>query len=261
MQHDAAAARRSEKLPAFFAAAGAPAAYTPRDLQRRFAAVWRLPWDNCYKELFWRLPLDGVAIYGSPKFVHPVRGCRCCCGTADGGREHNFWQCPPAAAVRRSLAVVLVQLSPSTPLLRRHIWLADPPLPSVCAGVWQVVALSALCGMDAGRRLMAAVCGERQLQVAPDAVVRRACVKAVDTLWALVSDFARLNSASLPRRWSPRRLALSHPFMHASPLGVGVHGLRVTQPPAEAGAAAVAELVVAEHFAFVQRLAALPNSV
>lgn len=173
----------------------------------------------------------------------------------------NFWQCPPAAAVRRSLAVVLARLSPSALLQRRHVWLAEPPLPSLCSGAWQVVALSALYGMDAGRRLMAAACWEGHVSVAPESVMRRACVKAVDVMWGLIADFAQLNSAALPRRWSPRHLPLSHPFLHACPLGVGLHGLRVTQPPVEAGAAAVAELIMNEHLDFVRRVDALPDSV
>jgi len=261
MQHDAAAAKRSEKLPDFLADAAAPPGFTARHLQRRMAAVWRLPWENQHKELFWRLPLNGVAIYGSDRYRHPVRGSQCCCAGGSGGRAHNFWQCPVAAAVRHSLAAALRPLSAAVVLQRHHIWLAEPPLPALSQGVWHVVALSALHAMDVGRRLLAAVCWERGLSRAPPAVLQQACLKAVDSLWGLVADFAKLHSAGLPSRWSPRRLPLTHPFLHACPLAVGSHGLRVTQPPLDAGAAVVCDLVLRSHASFVLRLDALPNDL
>ena len=75
------------------------------------------------------------------------------------------------------------------------------------------------------------------------------------------ADFAKLHSAGLPSRWSPRRLPLTHPFLHACPLAVGSHGLRVTQPPLDAGAAVVCDLVLRSHASFVLRLDALPNDL
>ena len=49
------------------------------------------------------------------------------------------------------------------PLQRRHVWLAEAPLPTLRADVWLVVSLAALTAMETGRkRLTAAALAARE---------------------------------------------------------------------------------------------------
>ena len=125
----------------------------------RLSEVWRLPWENSWKEVWWRLLLHGVPGAGG----HDVgqRG-PCPCGWRPPDdlplplvslqqRDHAFWVCPVAVAVRRLLQHFL----PSGVVVQPcHLWLLTPPHPSVHAGVWVVVGLAALTALDRARRYM-----------------------------------------------------------------------------------------------------------
>jgi hypothetical protein len=156
MQPDMAAAARQPRQLAFLQAA-AGAGQQPAPLSLLLAAykrLWRLNWENRYKEVFWRLPLDGVPIYGMARYTggSPLP---CWCGAPGVGRDHCFWACPVAACVRRTASRALPAGSLAT---RANCWLCQPPSLMQHQGVWDVAALAALTAMDAGRRRLAGPC-------------------------------------------------------------------------------------------------------
>jgi hypothetical protein len=132
----------------------------------RQGAVWRLRWENCHKEVLWRLALNGVPGAGG----HDVcpRG-PCPCGwhpqappevnaeqwrTNEGApalRQHYFWDCPVAQAVLHELSAAL---PPGVGLHCAHLWLCLSPTPRVVQAVWEAVCLAALSAMDQGRRTL-----------------------------------------------------------------------------------------------------------
>jgi hypothetical protein len=69
-----------------------------------FGRLWRVPWENGYKEVFWRLVVNGVRAAGACQryFSAP-----CPCGVVGSGalgdgerlRQHAFWECAIAQAV------------------------------------------------------------------------------------------------------------------------------------------------------------------
>ena len=128
-------------------------------LLARLDMVWRLPWENSWKEVWWRLLLHGVAGAGG----HDV-GCRgpCPCGWVPAAalampavallqRDHAFWDCPVTGGVRQLLQR---HLPAGVVLHPQHLWLLVPPHPSVHHGVWVVVGLAALTALNRARRFM-----------------------------------------------------------------------------------------------------------
>ena len=69
---------------------------------------------------------------------------------SDSWRQHAFWSCPIAMAIRREITSCL---SPETELSRANVWLLRPP-PLIHGGVWVIVEAAALSAMDMGRRAM-----------------------------------------------------------------------------------------------------------
>jgi hypothetical protein len=157
--------------PAATAAPLAPAAATPTaaqaaraltELQATQRHMWRVRWDNHYKETWWRLAVNGVAMFGAARYTHGTPlPCLCCAGRVS--RLHHFWECPIATRVVSELQLCLP--IDAAPLTRAHVWLLREP-PGVRPCVWQVVALAALSAMNSGRRsltrLTMANAGERQ---------------------------------------------------------------------------------------------------
>ena len=128
-------------------------------LRARLPHVWRLPWDNKWKEVWWRLLLGGlqgagghgVCLRGAcpcgwsvPAFFDDVRGAAAECA-------HVMWHCPPAQAVR---ALLHHHLPPSVVLSPQHLWLLQPPVSTIHPGVWAVVALAALHSIYSARSYM-----------------------------------------------------------------------------------------------------------
>lgn len=123
-------------------------------------SLWRLRWDNHFKEVFWRLVFNGLA---TAERMH-MQGVGCVCGPVVGGqpgRRHHFWECPVAQAVVGIMQQQLVgwmsgALQPHHVLCMRC---PEPvpsaggaPGPAVHKGVWRVVCLAAINAMDSGRR-------------------------------------------------------------------------------------------------------------
>jgi hypothetical protein len=82
-------------------------------LRARVRQVWRLPWENNWKEVWWRLLQHGVV--GAGGHGWPMkRGTACPCGWQHSSalpraiqalqlREHVFWTCTGASAIRRAI--------------------------------------------------------------------------------------------------------------------------------------------------------------
>ena len=73
-----------------------------------YGRLWRAPWEKLYKEVFWRLAVNGVRAAGACQryFSAP-----CPCGVGGSGspgdcerlRQHAFWECAVAQTVRRQV--------------------------------------------------------------------------------------------------------------------------------------------------------------
>jgi hypothetical protein len=114
--------------------------------------LWRVPWENGYKEVFWRLAGNGVRAAAACQRYFSVS---CPCGVVGSGaqrdcerlRQHAFWKCAIAQAVRTQ-----VQSWLGGALLQQwHLWLVDPP-PFVCQIVWRVAVLAAIWAMEQVRK-------------------------------------------------------------------------------------------------------------
>ena len=141
-------------LPGAAAAAACEASAASIALAQR--KLWRLQWDNEFKEVYWRFVLNGLPTYAR---MGSLASQHCLCGEPGPGRLHHYWECPLAAAVVSAVEAHLPQpanLPPGTRALLRpwHVWCMEPPRcrPRVHGGVWRVVCLAALNAMDYGRR-------------------------------------------------------------------------------------------------------------
>ncbi|KAL4859077.1 Retrovirus-related Pol polyprotein from type-2 retrotransposable element R2DM [Chlorella vulgaris] len=181
------------------AAAPAPAAV----VQAVLARLWRVRWENCHKEAFWRLVCDAVPTASRLHMDQP-----CQCGGAPADRRHYFWTCPVARGVVDSIAGELTarQLLPA-PLAAAHIWLAAAPA-GVHGGVWDVVSLAAVAAMDHGRRRMYAM----SLAPPPLPPLVPVCLRSARArFWTLLTDFVALRCA--PASWQAH-LPPGHPFIY-----------------------------------------------
>jgi len=196
--------QRQQRFAAFENEAATAATADGSTVQRLLPRLWRLPWSNVHKEVFWRLVLNALPL-GSrmPSSPRP-----CCCGSggAHPDRRHHFWQCPVAAAV---LETVSAQLR-GRALSRPQLWLAAAPL-GVHQGVWDVVCLASLAAMDGGRRYAVA----QQLQAPPHAppppqqLTQAAARHAVARFWDLLTEFCSVGTA--PAAWR-REVPSNSPF-------------------------------------------------
>jgi hypothetical protein len=176
------------------------------DLQSTFQRMWRnLRWENLNKEIFWRLTVDGVPMFGNCHIRNrPAEPCVCGAfphgpGPPSSPRMHHFWACTVAQEVVRVL-----ESRCQCSVLRQHLWLACPPASHVQQCVWDVVVLAALSAIEAGRRYLHANHASD-----PAAVCARAKVKAVADFWSRLQDFASLG---LPRKgWSG--VGSAHPLL------------------------------------------------
>jgi len=130
-------------------------------LRAQVLQVWRLPWENNRKEVWWRLlqhDVVGAGGHGWPM----KRGTACPCGWQHSAtspraaqalqlREHVFWTCTGASAIRRAIQH---SLPVSVQLLPRHVWLLEQPCQTVRKEVWYAVCLAALTAMLRARGLM-----------------------------------------------------------------------------------------------------------
>jgi hypothetical protein len=119
--------------------------------------LWKLKWDNTFKEVYWRLVVNGLA---TAERMH-MHDCVCVCGPVVDGqldRQHHFWTCPVAQAVVDVLQHQLGGWFPSA-LQPQHVLCMLCPAPVGVAttrvlhkGVWRVVCLAAINAMDMGRK-------------------------------------------------------------------------------------------------------------
>lgn len=176
------------------------------ELVAMLSGVWRLPWDNNRKELLWRLVLDGLPTAAR---MHKHDDC-CACGAQCPGRQHHFWSCPVAVAVRLEMQR---QLPPGCILQQQHLWMGRVPHPGMHRGVWLVAMLAALLGMEKGRKLLCRWKLEQhqgQHVQSPAQQVQAASQVAVATLWDMLADFVGLKLC--PPKWL-LEVGVGHPFL------------------------------------------------
>jgi hypothetical protein len=206
-----------------------------RALSAVFHTVWRVPWDNTYKEVLWRLALNGIPGAGG---VGISGTWRCPCGfqhtsarrdshSANVHRLHAFWDCPLATAV-------IAILQQSVPQLQtRHLWLLQCPVDSLSPHLWQVICLSALAAIHTGRhKLWAAyVAAGRPADAQLQPILRDASAMAVQSFWKALLGFAERDS--LPQGWDLAG-AEEHPFICRRPMEDPLFSsrpLKVSVPP------------------------------
>ena len=184
------------------------------NLRSTLKRLWRLPWENCRKEPFWRLIYVAFPTAARMHLPDP-----CICGGAPADRQHHFWDCPVARSVVGAISAALhgqpaaaaaAAVGGAPPALPQHsIWLATPP-PAVHEGVWSVVCLAAVEAMDHGRRRMHAM-QHSAADPPPAASIVATCSRsAVARFWSLLADFAALRCA--PAVWHVH-CPPDHPFL------------------------------------------------
>lgn len=124
--------------------------------------LWQLKWDNHFKEVYWRLVLNGLATSARLHLSQPCGVCGCAPGLHEPGvgRRHHFWDCPVAQAVVAALQQQLPSAWCHEPLQPHHVlFMHRPagvsPATTVHKHVWRVVCLAAVCAMDEGRKAAA----------------------------------------------------------------------------------------------------------
>lgn len=184
--------------------------------QATIAYVWRLRCDNRLKEILWLLAQNAVS---GNHITSPSWTCPCTRQPlAHTHRQHTFWDCPTAIAVREQLTRSL----PGTSVTQAHVWLLEPPCELVTRSTWCIVCLAALTAMSFGHRVL----WKQHLQAgpAPDDPVQHACKLSADHFWAQLQSYTFTAAATSEPTWLRGREA---PF-----IGVGVDGaLRVVLPP------------------------------
>jgi hypothetical protein len=135
----------------------------------------------------------------------------CPCGVVGSGahgdcerlRQHAFWECAIAQAVRtqvqRGLGGALLQ--------QRHLWLVDPP-PSVYEIVWRVVVLAAIWAMEQGRKRLWSLVHTPPRQ---GSAVLQAISKPSTSFWSALHDFAQHDRPVPAKGWD--EVGPDHPFL------------------------------------------------
>jgi hypothetical protein len=176
-------------------------------------AVWKVPWENRHKEVLWRLAVNGVAAAGGHNICHRQP---CPCGyqlteqqvRGKQGvlhRQHAFWDCPVAQAVRAQVQRGLGQ----EVLQQWQLWLLQKPHAGVRPVVWRVVGLAALEAMEVGRRYLFWRVG--QGAVGDAAAVQEAGVRAVSAFWLALHDFVGPGGQCRGKGWEV--VGPDHPFL------------------------------------------------
>jgi hypothetical protein len=225
-----AASHRQARLAAFVRQAhgGAPASDAPHLLPPFLTALslaWRTPWGNCHKETLWRLANNAVIAANGQV---PRGPCRCgAARPADARdrhwqRQHVFWDCAVAQAVRR---VLQRALPPGAVIQQRHLWLLCSPSPACRPAVWRVVAMAALTAMARGRAALWAGGRAGQPPLPPEHLLlaqQRACRE----LWLELASFVAGGRAPLQlappgepaRRWPGwESVGPGHPLIAVAP--------------------------------------------
>ena len=187
-------ARQQELLSAFSTMAGPPQ-HECMAIVPRLQAMWRIPWHNKNKEVYWLLALNGLPTAERMATVE-----RCACG-AEGshGRLHYFFDCPVAQHLIHELQAALDSPSPVRPADLLH---ASWP-PSCHAGVGQVVTLAATDALwhavRRGRKAQMPSRGGEPAETAGATLAARMGRLAVAHFWDRLADFCALQLA--PVAW------------------------------------------------------------
>jgi hypothetical protein len=189
------------------------------ELHALLRKLWKLPWDNSRKEVFWRLTLDGLP---SAARMHML-GVSCDCGVVAPDRQHHFWGCPVAQAITQ---VMRRQLPPQCHVRRINVWLCRPPSPDVHVGVWQVVCLAAIISMNKGRQLIYKL-STSQPALSAQQRIQVACKVAVATFWDMLVDFVGVGLSNPV--WLVE-VGPAHPFLHVIHDAEGHGHLCVNRP-------------------------------
>ena len=202
-------AAREVKHQAFLALAcqGLPPALQAdtAELFTLFKQLWRLPWENYRKELFWRLTLDGLPTAARMHLL----GEPCACGALAPCRRHHFWECAVAQAVLTELRRGLAGYVGGLHLRPDHVWLARVPSPQLHAGLWLVISQAALLAMDKGRRFLTALQQATPPLPCPAQLLIAQKVAAA-AFWDMLADFVGL--ALCPAAWLVE-VPSQHPFL------------------------------------------------
>ena len=140
----------------------------------------------------------------------PARGWKCKCGWAPAQgapstlravqlREHVFWGCVGAQEVRR---VLQRQLPQGVALLPKHVWLLEPPAPTINPIIWAAVGIAALTVMLTVSKQLRSGVGESQAR-GPEALAHTRAL-----LRAALEDFAACQGPSHAFYVGP-----DHPFL------------------------------------------------
>ena len=209
--------RRQEELLTFILANGPPGVATPEGARRgallsalcsTLRALWRLPWTNDFKQVYWlllygalptvaRLHLPGACPCGLPSYAQ-VAGLPAT-PPPPNDWQHVFWECHVAQAVRAELQRCCGN---GAVLTRRHILLMQPP-PGVVLDVWLVVCLAAVNAVWRCR-------AQPTSAAVPVGTVILRAGAAVECFWSLLHDFVR--AGRYRQRWR-RAVSATHPFL------------------------------------------------
>jgi len=168
--------------------------------------LWRSPCKNKYKEVMWRLIMDGLPL-ASRMAGTDLGGCACGHNHPVPDRRHHYWECPIARGV---LDAVAAQLPPSQPpLLPSQIWLVQAP-PAIHAGVWDLVCLLAVAAMDKGRRQATRLMLNAASPTGGAELATAAARRAAAWFWQTLEEVCSLGH--FPATWQSE-VDPSHPFI------------------------------------------------
>ena len=120
--------------------------------------LWKLKWDNSFKEVYWRVLVDGLPT--CLRLHMPWQSCLC--GAVCPGRFHHFWDCAVAKAVLESVSAELPaawcsRVAGRSALTLQNVWCMMPPdgQQKMHSGVWRVICLAIFNALDVGRTAVA----------------------------------------------------------------------------------------------------------
>ena len=122
------------------------------------SCLWKLKWDNSFKEVFWRVLVDGLP---TCLRLH-MPGQSCLCGAVCPGRFHHYWECGVAQAVLASVSAELpaawcLRVAGRPAVTLKNVWFMEPPAGDrrMHSGVWRVICLAIFNALDVGRAAVA----------------------------------------------------------------------------------------------------------
>jgi hypothetical protein len=182
----------------------------------KLASVWKLACANQLKEILWLLAHNAM-----PDNHIPSSTWACPCTRqplASTHRQHTFWECPVAIAVREQLTHSL----PGVAIAQSHVWLMRPPSQQLDVRIWCVVCVAVLQAMSFGHKLLWRQHLHAHTVVEPAAhPVQHACTMSANHFWSTLQAFTF--SADVTA-WL---VGPDHPFICASD-----QALRIKMPAA-----------------------------